>query len=257
MLLALKIILAPLMVAGVTAAARRWGLRVGGILTALPIVGGPTLCFYAIEQGNAFAASAASATLLGIAAIAVFCVVYAHAATRVNCMTALLAACAAFATMAALLYGVRLRGFAELGIAVASLLIARHLLPSSPAVKPANGHPRWDLPLRMMAAAALVLLLTSLASRLGAQLSGMLTAFPVATLVLAVFTHAQRGHQAVASFFRGLLQGLLSFALFCFVFSVALGTFRQNLLAGVTLALLAQFTLQAVILGTSHGDPIS
>jgi hypothetical protein len=77
-LLLLKIFLVPMLVAGVTVATRRWGLRIGGVLTALPIVGGPTLCFYAIEQGNLFAASAARSTLLGIVAIAAFCVVFAH-----------------------------------------------------------------------------------------------------------------------------------------------------------------------------------
>jgi hypothetical protein len=55
MLLLLKLVLVPAFVGGVTLAARRWGLRVGGLLTALPMVAGPALCFYAIEQGNGFA----------------------------------------------------------------------------------------------------------------------------------------------------------------------------------------------------------
>jgi hypothetical protein len=65
MLLLLKLLLVPGLVAGVTLAARRWGLRIGGLLTALPMVAGPTLCFYAIEQGNRFAATAARATCSG------------------------------------------------------------------------------------------------------------------------------------------------------------------------------------------------
>jgi hypothetical protein len=58
--------------------------------------------------------------------------------------------------------------------------------------------------------------------RLGPQLSGILTAFPVATVVIGVFTQVQRGHEPVTAFFRALIRGLHSFVLFCFVFSTAL-----------------------------------
>jgi hypothetical protein len=67
----------------------------------------------------------------------------------------------------------------------------------------------------MGVAAMLVVVLTALAQRLGPQLSGILTAFPVATVVIGVFTQVQRGHEALAAFFRGLIRGLHSFVLFC------------------------------------------
>ena len=69
MLFALKLTLVPLLIAAVTLATRRWGPRVGGFLTALPVVTGPTLCFYAIEQGQAFGAHAATGTLLALNAV--------------------------------------------------------------------------------------------------------------------------------------------------------------------------------------------
>jgi hypothetical protein len=51
-LLVLKLVLVPGLVAGVTLGARRWGPAIGGWLTALPLVAGPTLFFLAIEQSS-------------------------------------------------------------------------------------------------------------------------------------------------------------------------------------------------------------
>jgi hypothetical protein len=248
MLLLLKLVLVPALVGGVTLAARRWGLRVGGLLTALPMVAGPALCFYAIEQGNGFAASAARTTLLGIVGTAAFCVAYAWSARRASWFVTLLAGCLAFALTGAVMYRVRLGGLGEPVVAVAGLLIANRLMPLSSGTESASQPSRWDLPVRMGVAAMLVVVLTALADRLGPRLSGILTAFPVATVVIGVFTQVQRGHEAVAAFFRGLIRGLHSFVLFCFVFSAALGPLGLPLLPSVVSALFAQLAFQAVLL---------
>jgi hypothetical protein len=256
MLLLLKLCLVPTLVAAVTLASRRWGLRVGGVLTGLPMVAGPTLCFYAIEQGNAFAASAARSALLGIVATAAFCVAYARSAAHVAWPVSVIAGWSAFALLAAATYGVRdLRGVGELLLASGALLIGRRLVPPPPALPGAVVPPRWDLGLRMLTSAAAVVLLTALAAWLGARLSGMLSAFPVVTLVLAVFTHAQRGAAAVRVFLRGLLRGLHGFALFCIALSVALGPLGWPLLPAVLAALAAQLVLQALMLWRTVSAP--
>ncbi len=72
MLLALKLVLVPGLVVAVTLGARRWGPRIGGWLTALPLVAGPTLFFLALEQGHAFAARAALSTLAGLIGVCTF-----------------------------------------------------------------------------------------------------------------------------------------------------------------------------------------
>jgi hypothetical protein len=256
MLLLLKLFLVPTLVAAVTLASRRWGLRIGGVLTGLPMVAGPTLCFYAIEQGNAFAASAARSALLGIIATAAFCVAYARSAARVAWPVSVIAGWTAFAIVAAATYGVGdLSGVGELLLASGALLLARQLVPPPATLSGTSAPPRWDLGLRMLASAAAVVLLTALASWLGARLSGMLSAFPVVTLVLAAFTHAQRGHAAVRVFLRGLLRGLHGFALFCLVFSVALGSLQWPLLAAAVLALAVQMVLQAVMVWRTASRP--
>jgi hypothetical protein len=221
---------------------------VGGVLTALPMVAGPTLCFYALEQGHAFAANAARATLLGIAAIAAFCVAYAQTAAYAPWIVSVLAGWSAFAAIGAVVYRVPdLRTAGELALAVAGLLIAERRLPRPAAVRAVPRAPRWDVPLRMAAAAVSVVLLTALAQVLGPRLSGILSAFPVVTVILAVFTHVQLGHASVAVFLRGMLRGLRSFALFCVVFATTLGPLGWPLAAAVIASLAAQLTLQAWI----------
>ena len=68
-------------IAAATLAARRWGFMVGGWLAGLPLVSGPISIFLALEQGPPFASQAAHGTLLGVIAVAAFCIVYALAAT--------------------------------------------------------------------------------------------------------------------------------------------------------------------------------
>jgi hypothetical protein len=245
MLLILKLLLVPSLIAAVTLASRRWGLRVGGILTGLPMVAGPTLCFYAIEQGNSFAASAARSALLGIVATSAFCAGYARSAARVSWPLSVLAGWAALAAIVLATYGIReLGGIGEFALASVALVLARRMVPAPPVSVPVAVPPRWDLPLRMLASAAAVVLFTAVAAMLGPRLSGVLSAFPVVTLILAVFTHAQRGGASVALFLRGVLRGLHGFALFCIVLSVALGPLGWSLPSAVSVALAAQVALQ-------------
>src|SRR4051794_1227544 len=48
--LGLKLVLVPSLIAGATLAGRQWGAFVAGWLSALPLVAGPILFFIAIEQ---------------------------------------------------------------------------------------------------------------------------------------------------------------------------------------------------------------
>ena len=252
MLLLLKLCLVPSLVAAVTMASRRWGLRVGGVLTGLPMVAGPTLCFYALEQGNGFAASAARSALLGVAATGAFCVAYARSAGRLSWPWSVLVGWTAFGLVAGATYRMRdLSGIGELAIASGVLLAGRSLVRPPPTPVAIAIHPQWDLATRMLASAVVVVLLTGVAARLGARLSGILSAFPVVTLILAVFTHVQRGADAVSVFLRALLRGLHGFSLFCIVFSIALGPLGWNLWAAVSVALAVQMVLQAVLLWRS------
>jgi len=221
-LLILRLVLVPLLIAAVTLASRRWGPRVGAFVTALPAVAGPTLGFYAIQQGRAFAADAARGSLLGLVGVAAFCLAYARASTRFHWALCLLLGWSSFAIVTVAMYRVHVGPLFAFAIAVTTLFGARALLPLHGPVPPASGPPRWDLPLRMSAAAALVFSLTAAAERLGSSVSGILTPFPVATAILAGFTHAQRGSAACIEFLRTYTPGLCGFAVFCVMLALTL-----------------------------------
>jgi hypothetical protein len=244
-LLVLRIVLVPLLIAAVTLATRRWGHRVGAFVTALPAVAGPTLLFYAIQQGASFAADAARGALLGLVGVAAFCLVYARASTRFHWSLCLLLGWVSFAIVTVLMYRVHVGPIAAFLIAVATLIGARALLPTHGPVPPASGTPRWDLPLRMLSAAGLVFTLTAAADRLGSSVSGILTPFPVATAILAGFTHAQRGSAACVEFLRTYTPGLCGFGVFCV--TLALTLTRLPIAASFVVALATQLVLQTAL----------
>jgi hypothetical protein len=79
-LLAAKVLLAPLCVVAVSLAGRRWGMAVAGVLGGLPVVAGPILLVETLLHGRGFGADAAAGTLLGLAALSAFVVVYGRVA---------------------------------------------------------------------------------------------------------------------------------------------------------------------------------
>jgi hypothetical protein len=245
-LLVLRLILVPILIAAVTLASRRWGPRVGAFVTALPAVAGPTLVFYAVQQGRVFAADAARGSLLGLVGVAAFCLAYAHAATRLHWSLCLLIGWTSFALLTVAMYRVHVGPIAAFVIAVAALLGARALLPSSPnSSNTVAKAERWDLPLRMLSAAVLVFTLTSAAERLGPSVSGILTPFPVGTAILAGFTHAQRGSAACVEFLRAYTPGLCGFAIFCVVLALTLP--YLPIVASFSVALATQLVLQTAL----------
>ena len=133
-----------------------------------------------------------------------------------------------------------------LGTALASFVVAERLLPAVTGRVSAGVAPDWDLPLRIVAALALVLTVTHLASWLGPRLSGALTPFPVALSILMAFTHSQQGTATAITFLRAFLAAMWSFALFCFVVAVAAAPLGRSL--AFVLALGAQLIVHALVL---------
>jgi len=231
MLLVLKLVLVPALVGSVSLAGRRWGPRVAGLLTSFPIVTGPALLFFAIEQGAAFAAEAARGALAALVAVAAAGVTYAWSAIRAPWWASLLASWTAFVAITLLVHVWHPGAVAALIVSCASFAAAPRLLPRD--TRPRDARPAGatgtasapgvlDLPLRMLSAMTLVLTVTELADRLGPALSGVFTPFPVALTVLLAFTHSRDGAASAIRFLRGFLSGMWSFAAFCFVAALAM-----------------------------------
>lgn len=64
-ILLLKLTITPSLIYLASLASKRWGHAVGGWIVALPLTAGPVVFFLALENGHAFAASAAVGCLGG------------------------------------------------------------------------------------------------------------------------------------------------------------------------------------------------
>ena len=246
LLLILKLFVVPTLVLTVTLGARRWGPRVGGFLASFPILAGPTLFFFAIEQGPAFVREAARATLMALVAVSISGLVYAWASLRAPWWISLAASWTSFTVTTLALNSVRWPLPVALVAAVAGFFVVRALLPAARGAHVAAARSAWDLPLRTLASMAAVLTLTGLADWLGPRVSGAFTAFPTALGILLVFTHVQQGAPSAIRFLHGFLPGMWGFAVFVFVLAVAivpLGTW-----IAFALAIASLIPSQAIVL---------
>lgn len=215
----LRILLAPSLIAGASLAGRRWGNSVSGWIVGLPLTSGPIAVILALQYGPAFAAAAAFGTMAGALTQGAFALAYAYAARRSSWPIAVAAACAAFAGATAAFHLLHPAPLTSYGVVVVGLAMVIALLRSrgdggAGAAEVRTGAPRNDLPIRMLLATAWVLLLTGIAPSIGAGLAGMLSPFPMYGAILAVFAHRQHGPEAATDVLRGMLYGLFGFATF-------------------------------------------
>ncbi len=246
--LAVKLLLAPAFIVGASLAARRFGMLVGGLVGGLPVVAGPILLAFALDQGAAFAADAAVGTTLGLVSLTTFVVVYAWAAGSAPWPVCLVGGWLAFLAVTWVLSRIDVGPLAAVALACAGFLVALRILPAPPpdgGVRPLPP-PRWDLPARGASAVVLVLTLTAVAAALGPELSGLLAPFPIIAGILASFTHAHSGVGATRRILRGLVLGFFAFALFCFV--VAQTVEPLGIAGGFLLAATAAVATQGLVL---------
>lgn len=221
--LAAKLLLSPLCVVAVSLAGRRWGMAVAGVLGGLPVVAGPILLVVTLVHGSEFGADAAAGTVLGLAALTAFVVVYGRVATGAGPVASVFSGWGAFLLCVAALYPVDPPVALSFLFVGACFALGLRLLPPVPAVAgTAPAPPWWDLPARGLSALALILLITAISGTLGPHLSGLLAPFPIVTSVLAVFTHSHGGAGQLEVLLRNFLIGFYGFASFCFVLAVAL-----------------------------------
>lgn len=223
-LLAVKLVTTPLVIAFISLLERRFGHAVAGLVFGFPLTSSLASAFLAVEQGPGFARDAATGMLAGITTLGLFVLAFAHAAARQAGWP--LALCAG---ILAYLAGSALFVFLEPGpttTVVAALLILALGVATIPhhtaAARPAKG--AWELPLRMVVGTSLVVLLTSLATALGPRLTGILLLVPAVTATLACFVLARAGTAAALRLLRAVSWGAFSFVAFFVVVGHTLGT---------------------------------
>ncbi len=226
-------------------AGRRWGLAVSGWISTFPIVAGPILFFFALEQGTLFAAEAAKETLLGGVGFGCFACAYSWVSLRQKWFVTLPAGWISFLIAEYFLVFFSIPLAPAFLIALGGLGLAQKLMPRvTAASKEAPAFHDWtDIPLRMVSTAFLVVCLTGVARQLGPAYSGALAPFPVATAVLAAFAHSRQGGVGAARLLNGSLRGMAGFCVFCGVLSMTL----------VPLGIFRAFTLGLMACGLAQG----
>lgn len=219
--LVLKLVLVPLLIGGVTLAARRWGPAVGGWLSAFPVITAPILLFVAGQQGVAFAAEATVGTLAAVLANVVFGLGYAWTAVRFPWVLALVAAFVGYFLAVAVVVAWSPSLWVAIPAVAVTLLLAQRWYPE-PVASAQVERARNDIFWRMGAGGVLVLAVTSFSATLGARLSGAFAMFPVMASVLAVFSHRQAGPASAVRLLQGMLMGYYAFSTFCIVLALAL-----------------------------------
>src|SRR4029077_17492878 len=132
-LLAAKILLAPLCVLAVSLAGRRWGVAVAGVLGGLPVVAGPILLVETLLHGRGFGADAAAGTLLGLAALTAFVVVYGRVAKGSGPLPSVLCGWTAFLLGVTMLSPFRPPVALSLILVAAGFALGLRLVPPTPA----------------------------------------------------------------------------------------------------------------------------
>lgn len=222
LILALKLLLAPTLIAVATLAGRRWGPAFSGWLIGFPFISALISIILATQNGLDFAARAAAGTLAGQAAVCLFSAVYILASRQLKWYWSILLALGVFFGCTALWRRFPLPLLPTLGVLLGIMGLLFLAFPARPPAGSAGSRPAWDLPTRMLTAVVFVLLLTNLSTWLGPQLSGIFSAFPVFGTILATFTHAGQGKDAVRQLLRGSIIGSLGIAGFYMVVGLLL-----------------------------------
>ncbi len=249
-LLVMKVLLAPLLLAAGSFAAWRWGAAVGGWLLGLPLISGPVSVLLLVEHGPRFAESAARSTLLGLLATGAFISCYSLLARRARWWLTLPLAYAACLTVA---WGL---SFVELPVAwVAVLVLAVLAALSAAARRPAACGPVQKsgaavMLLKMTVASISVVAITSGAGALGPHLAGLLAPLPVVLAFMTACAHRRDGQEAVRGMLGGALAGSWGGAAFFAVVALDLGagvpvvTYSFALVAALTAAAIAMWLQQ-------------
>jgi hypothetical protein len=220
-----KLIATPFFIGAATLAGRRWGSVVNGLIVGLPLTTGPISFILANQYGLEFATKAASGNLAGQVSMCVFCLTYSLVAQKGNWMISAASAITSYLAMTVILNGFAWQLFPAFIVLLIAIILILRIIPQYAATQNRSAPPRWDLPARIIIATVFVISLTAFANILGAQLSGLISTFPIFGVIFATFTHIQQGVKTVSNLLRGIVFGSVSYAFFFIVIGICLKPF--------------------------------
>jgi hypothetical protein len=201
--LALKMALTAFIVVVISVVVERSGPFIGALIAALPTAAGAAYMILAFEHPPAFIAASAVGSAAATAGVAVFALIYTVLAQRRGVVLSVSVAILAFFAAAAALRAVAwtpLTAFvlnaAVFGITVP---LSWRYRTSGPPAKFMRSP--WDIPVRAVSAAIVVVFVTTISTSIGSFASGMFAVFPIVMACSAVILHLRVGGRVSASMF--------------------------------------------------------
>jgi uncharacterized membrane protein (GlpM family) len=211
-ILALKLILAPIIIGSASLAGRKWGPAVSGWIVGLPLTSGPVIFFVALSHETTFAANATLGVLSGGLSLVAYALVYSWLAVKFRWQIVLAGSLFVYSISTALLQNFTFPLWTVFGMVCTALVIGLRLMPKDVVEKESESRPgAWDILARIFIGTSFILLLTGIAPFIGPRLTGLLTTIPLYITILTVFAHRNQGPGAAAHVLRGLLYGMFSF----------------------------------------------
>ena len=235
--IALKIACAIVVVVSASRAAERLGPFFGSLVATLPVSTGPIYVFLAIDRGPQFISDSALMGVAGVPATVAFVAVHALVAQRSATFVSWLAATAAWWTCAMLLQ-LRQWSFVEacalFAVVFAGAIVAlrRFVLASAPPPVP---RVRFDLALRSLLVACVVLATTLASNLAGPAATGVLATYPVVFTSLVLILQPRWGGPFVASLLVNSLKGLVGFGTALAVLHLAAARISSGWALGIAL----------------------
>jgi uncharacterized membrane protein (GlpM family) len=179
----------------------RSGPFIGAMIAALPTAAGAAYVILAIEHPPTFIAASAVGSMAIGAAVAIFAAVYAVLAQRHGLVLSLGVSLLVWFACAALLRQFDWTPLTALVLnaAVYALTIPLSWRYRSSAPPRKFLRTRYDIPLRALAAATVVVVVTSASHSIGSFASGMFALFPIVFCSSIVILHPRVGGKATAS----------------------------------------------------------
>ena len=214
--LAIKLLLAPIFIAFAYVVQRKYGPKVGGIFVAIPFIATPILLVIYFEQGIEFFHQAIIGTYAGQIGVLIYIFIYTHLARKRSWQICFTVATVSFLLIAPILSAYLTNFWIAITLWLAVwVILQRTAVPfDKGAVLPQS--PKWDLPMRILSALALIFIVTGFSQVLGANLSGALAMYPVMTSIMSSFNHARFGANSAIAFLNGLGTYLVFVGVFFF-----------------------------------------
>ncbi len=212
-----KMALAAGFVLTAAAAAERGGPVIGGLVTSLPLSGGPVYVFIALDHDAAFVAESALSSFALNNVTIYYATAYAALARRHGALVSVGLSFACWLAIASLLQAIKLTPFIAIAFTVLSFVIGLPIARRFTKVTMPLALRRWyDVPVRATTVACLVAVIVLGSERLGSQLTGTIAVFPVIFTSVMLILHPRIGGPATAAVLCTSLFGLIGYAIALF-----------------------------------------